>query len=74
MTKNRMRLSVDIDIEIHRRLKHIAVDLNCSITEYVTRILLEALAREEFYLNKGDDDDEADNGFDGNGELHYDRK
>lgn len=70
MAKNKMRLSVDIPIEIHRRLKHIAVDRNCSVTNYITRVLLEAIAREESYLNRGNEDDEAGTGFDGNGEFH----
>ena len=45
--KNRKRLAVDIPIEIHNKLKYIAIMRNCTIRKLVLRALIAFIKYEE---------------------------
>lgn len=44
--KDRKRLSMDIPENIHRELKLVAIDQNCTVTKYVLRAIVARLRLE----------------------------
>ena len=67
MNNKKMRLSMEIPQDMHRGLKYKALELNCTVTDYVIRAIVERLTREETYFNKqGENDDKNSSNHDSN--------